>query len=99
MQLQEKLMSQTWENDKEPSFEPDFDLFGPNLGPQNFFHGLYLYNMLDIVPSYHCMQFQGKLQNQTWENGKKPSLGLILIHLAKIQVTKFFFQKSGSDSH
>ena len=29
--------------------------------------------MLDIVASYHRMQFQGKLMNQTWENGKKPS--------------------------
>ena len=29
--------------------------------------------MLDIVAIYHCMQFQGKLMNQTWENGKKPS--------------------------
>ena len=29
--------------------------------------------MLDIVASYHCMQFQGKLMNQTWENGKKSS--------------------------
>ena len=27
--------------------------------------------MLDIVASYHCIQFQGKLINQ--ENGKKPS--------------------------
>ena len=31
--------------------------------------------MLDIVASYHCMQFQGKLLNQTSENGKKPSFG------------------------
>ena len=31
--------------------------------------------MLDIVASYHCMQFQGKLMNQIWENGKKPSFG------------------------
>ena len=29
--------------------------------------------MLYIVASYHCMQFQGKLMNQTCENGKKPS--------------------------
>ena len=29
--------------------------------------------MLEIVESYHCMQFQGKLINQTWENDKKPS--------------------------
>ena len=30
--------------------------------------------MLDIVASYHFMQFQEKLMNQTWENDKK--LGL-----------------------
>ena len=29
--------------------------------------------MLHIVASYHCMQFQGTLTNQTSENGKKPS--------------------------
>ena len=29
--------------------------------------------MLDIVANYHCVQFQGKLMNQTSENGKKPS--------------------------
>ena len=31
--------------------------------------------MLDIVASYHCLQFQGRLMNQTRENGKKPSFG------------------------
>ena len=31
--------------------------------------------MLDINANFHCMQFQGKLMNQTWENGKKPSFG------------------------
>ena len=30
-------------------------------------------SMLDIVASFHCMQFQGKLINQTRENGEKPS--------------------------
>ena len=36
-----------------------------------------------IVPSYHPMQFPGKIMNQTWENGKRsnflilsPNLGL-----------------------
>ena len=29
--------------------------------------------MLDIVASYHCMQFHRKLINQTWESGKKTS--------------------------
>ena len=71
MQFQGKLMNQAWENGKKTSFGTDFVPFGPNLGPKIFFHGFYFYYMLDIVASYHCMQFQGKLINQTWENGKK----------------------------
>ena len=31
--------------------------------------------MLDIVTSYHCTQFQGKLMIQTKENGEKPHFG------------------------
>ena len=31
--------------------------------------------MFGIVSSYRCMQFQGRLMNQTWENVKKPSFG------------------------
>ena len=61
-------MNQTWENDEKPHFGP---YLGANLGPQNFFREFYLYYMLDIVASYHRMQYQGKLMNQTWENGKK----------------------------
>ena len=41
--------------------------------PQVFF--MDFISMLDIVASFHCMQFQGKLINQTWENGEKPSFG------------------------
>ena len=37
MQFQEKLMNQTWDNGKKPSFRPDFGPFSPNLGPINFF--------------------------------------------------------------
>ena len=40
---QGKLMNQTWENDKKPGFGPDFGIFGPYLGPKNFFQGFYLY--------------------------------------------------------
>ena len=29
--------------------------------------------MLNIVASYHCIQFQRKLMNQTWKNGQKHS--------------------------
>ena len=28
--------------------------------------------MLDIVASYHCIQYQGKLITQTQKNGEKP---------------------------
>ena len=59
-------MSQTWEKGKKSSFRPKF-------GPKFFFCGFYLYCMLDIVASYHCMQLQGKLTNQIWENDEKPS--------------------------
>ena len=35
---------------------------GPILGPQFFFQEFYFYE-LDIVPSYHLMQFKIKLMN------------------------------------
>ena len=64
--------------------------------PQIFFHEFYLYYMLDIVTSYDCMQFHGKLMNQTWENGKKPSFradfGLFGLNLdSKIFFISFTF--------
>ena len=64
-------MNQTWENGKKPSL--GLGSLWRKFGPKIFFNGFYLYQMLDIVASYHCMQFQGKLMNQTWENDKKPS--------------------------
>ena len=64
-------MSKTWENGQKPSFRTDFVPFGPDLGPKKFFHGFYLYCLSDIVTSYHCMQAQGNLMNQTWVNGQK----------------------------
>ena len=47
--------------------------FQVQFRPLSFFCEFYLSWMLDIVASNHCMQFQGKLMNQTWENGKKPN--------------------------
>ena len=41
------------------------------------FRGLYLYYMLDIVASYHRIQFQQKIMIQTQENGKNLILGLL----------------------
>ena len=49
--------------------------------------------MLDIIASYHCMQFQVKLMNQTWENekmGKNLVSGQIQIPTANFF---FFFSK------
>ena len=89
-------MNQTWENGRKPSFGTDFGHCGPNLGPKKNFHEFFLYYILDIVASYHYMQFQGRIMNQTWENAKNPVLGPILAHLVQIWVTNFFFQKSGS---
>ena len=46
--------------------------------------------MLDLVASYHCMQLQGKLMNQTLENDKTLALGPILAPLNQIWVPKIF---------
>ena len=51
--------------------------------------------MLDIVASYHCMQFQGKRIIQTQENGKKPYLEPDLGPLRKYSGRQFSFQKYG----
>ena len=56
---------------KKANFRSNFGLFLQNLISKIFFCGFYLYQMLYIVISYHCMQFQGKLVKQSWENHKK----------------------------
>ena len=77
-----------------PSFGPDFAFFGPDLHPKNFLCGFYLYWMLDFVASYHCTQFQAKLMNQTWGNGKKFVLIIFFFFFAKIwlSVTRYHGQ-------
>ena len=62
-----------------------------NLGYQILFDGLYLYCMLDIVPIYHYMQFQGKLTNEAWKMVKNLVLGQILTTLDQIWDQNFFF--------
>ena len=91
-------MNQTWENDKKPGFEPDFDKFflwflpllepnqtwesgkktpsfwpnfgpfGPNSGHQIFLNKIWLCQSLDIMVSYHHVQYQKKLMIQSWKN-------------------------------
>ena len=53
-------MNKTWEIRKKPNFGPHFGLFDPNLIPKKNFCEFYLYYMLYIVASYHCMQFHKK---------------------------------------
>ena len=49
--------------------------------------------MLDIVESYHSMQFQGKRMIQTPENGEKPHFGPDLGLLAPNLGHENFFSK------
>ena len=65
-------MDRTLENDKKSNCRHNFGSFGqictpppPPPPPQIFFRGFYLYELLDIVSGYHCMQFQGKVMKQT----------------------------------
>ena len=46
-------------------------ILSPILGPQRFFCGFSFYQTLDIVASYHCMQFQVTITNQTSEKWQK----------------------------
>ena len=49
--------------------------------------------MLDIVTSYHCIQFQGKRIIQTQTNGKQPHFGLPLGPLDPDSGHQIFFIK------
>ena len=55
--------------------------------------------MLDIVASYHRIQFQGKRMIETQENGKKKKFGPDLGPLSPNLGCQIFFQKSGFVSH
>ena len=61
MQFRGKLINQTCENSKKPSFGPDFGPFGPNFSHQNLFSKIWLCQSLDIMVSYHRVQYQKKL--------------------------------------
>ena len=43
--------------------------------PKKIFREFYLLQQIEIVPSYHPIQFNRKLINQTFENSKKPNFG------------------------
>ena len=60
---------------KRTNFGPNFGLFTPNLGLQNFFGEFYIEESLNIVLGYYPVQFIRKLMNQTLKNSKKTNLG------------------------
>ena len=55
--------------------------------------------MLDIVASYHRIQFQGKLMAKTQENGKKSHIGPDLGPLSSNSDCIFFFPQKIWLSH
>ena len=61
-------MNQTCENGKKSSFGPKFGRSGPNSGRQIFFSKIWLRQSLDIMVSYHYVQYQKKLMIQSQEN-------------------------------
>ena len=94
MQFKGKLMNQTWENGEKPNFRPHLNPFGPNLPPpQFFFHGFYLYLMLDIIVSCNRLEFQEKPMIQIQENGEKSHFGSDLGPLGPNSVRQDFFSK------
>ena len=53
-------------------------VFGPHLHPKKFFNEFYLYFLLDIIASYHRIQFSEKLLNKLEKMAKSPVSGPIL---------------------
>ena len=77
MQFQGKLTNQTWENFKNVVLGWILVLLAKIRDHKKFIRRFYIHSMLDIIASYQCMQFQGKLMNQTLESDKKKaSFGL-----------------------
>ena len=69
-------MNQTWENGQKKKQKKNTAWFWSILAQiwsQNFFFMCLISTNIDvnIVASYHCMQFREKLMNQSWKNGRK----------------------------
>ena len=88
--ISRKLMMQTGENGKKPSFMLDFSSFGPNLGPKKFF-------VYFASTTYYCCKLS---LYATSRKTNKPNLrkwqknlvsGPILTTLAQIWAPKIFF--------
>ena len=64
---------------KKTNFGHDLGPFTPNLGPKKFVAILPV--LVEIIPSYHLMQFEEKLMSETWENDKTINFRSILTPL------------------
>ena len=60
MQFQGKLTMQTGKNGENSNFGPDFGSFDTNLGHQTICPKICLRQSLDIIVSYHYVQYQKK---------------------------------------
>ena len=66
-------MNQTWKKKKGKKTS-----FWATFAPKKFFNEFYLYFLLDIIASYHCIQFSEKLINKLEKMAKSPVSGPIL---------------------
>ena len=63
--ISRKTNEPTLKNGKKPSFGSDFDPFDPYSCRQFFFKKIWLLQSLDIMVSYHHVQYQKKLMIQS----------------------------------
>ena len=68
-------MNQIWESKKNPIILDPILACLVLIWAHKIFLEVLPSQVVDIVPTYHPMQFTGKLMNQIWENNK-PNFGL-----------------------
>ena len=67
VQFYGKLTNQTCKNDKKLFFVQFWPIW-PKFGPSIFFSKIWHHQSLEIMVSYHHVQYQKKLMIQPWEN-------------------------------
>ena len=75
MQFKGKLMNKTWENDKKPSFRPNFGPLDSHLGSKFFF-----VDLISILDVRHCCKLSlytisRKTNEQNLRKWQKPNFG------------------------
>ena len=68
MQFQGKLMNQTWKNGSKEQFRTWFWPICAKFGPPKFFSKIWLCYSVDILNSYHHVQYQKKLVIKSWQD-------------------------------